>query len=64
MSTTFQTRIVSIIELLAKAALAEIRKVVDLDSVVRGFEIPQDQVEEAVPKKPIFVVSCKCIELF
>ncbi|KAJ8369125.1 hypothetical protein SKAU_G00091530 [Synaphobranchus kaupii] len=61
MSNTFQTRIASIIELLAKAALEEMRKVVDLDSVVLGFKISQDQNEEAVPKKPRFMTQISAI---
>ncbi|KAJ8414558.1 hypothetical protein AAFF_G00037600 [Aldrovandia affinis] len=39
----------------------QIRKVVDLDSVVRGFEIPQDPTEEAVPEKPIFVTQFSAV---
>lgn len=59
MSNDFRTRTASVIELLAKAALEEIRKVVDLlDSVVLGFELSQDQ-NEGVQRKPLFMVSSK-----
>ncbi|KAG5837310.1 hypothetical protein ANANG_G00237940 [Anguilla anguilla] len=61
MSNDFQTRIASVIELLAKAALEEMRKVVDLDSVVLGFEISQDQNDDSVPKKLLFMTQISTI---
>ncbi|KAI1893321.1 hypothetical protein AGOR_G00122520 [Albula goreensis] len=61
MSSSFQTRIASIMELLAKAALAEMKKVVDLDCVMIGFEISQNENEAEVSKKPQFMTKFSTI---
>ncbi|KAJ8280708.1 hypothetical protein GJAV_G00058020 [Gymnothorax javanicus] len=62
MSNNFQTRIESVLELLVKTALEEMRKVVDLGlETVAGLEVPQDLSDGATLKKPLYMAQISII---